>query len=462
MRVPLLPLSFLSLSLLAAPVAAAPGQGPGPGPAWHIVTEQGSRDVRETAVRGFAALPLSALVSLGAEVAYGRDGVSVHLGEHDLAFRVNSPEFRMGEASYRLASPVYEDDGVVYLPAQFFRDYLARAAGRLLSVDGAGRVIRVAETAPRPASRPAPRAVAASLSGGTEVGPVEEVYRPRDARAPAAVPLRPAEPGYEGAPADDGAPSAGEGQAPRGAAGGPQKRLVVVDAGHGGVDPGARGPGGVREKDVTLAVARHLAALLREDPTLEVRMTRDRDTLIALHDRTRLANRWKDEGQTALFISVHCNANPSRAARGFETYFLSEARTEDARRVEAMENAAAEYETESRPRGSGGALDFIFNDLRQNQYLRESSEWAEVIQDHLDGVPSPNRGVKQAGFHVLVGAYMPAVLVEIGFISNSAEEQMLASPGHQRAVAGRLASAVRDFLDRSGQEPSRRSSSGGR
>jgi N-acetylmuramoyl-L-alanine amidase len=186
-----------------------------------------------------------------------------------------------------------------------------------------------------------------------------------------------------------------------------------------------------------------VAELLRDDPRFEVRMTRDRDTLIALRDRGRLANQWRDEGQPALFLSIHCNAHTSRAEIGYETYFLSEARTADARRVQQMEDAAAQYE--ERPRGTG--LDFILSDLRQNQYLRESSDWAQMIQNRLREVhPGPNRGVKQAGFAVLVGAFMPAVLVEIGFISNRAEESMLADARQQETIARQLAAGVRDFF----------------
>jgi len=228
----------------------------------------------------------------------------------------------------------------------------------------------------------------------------------------------------------------------------PQRKLVVVDAGHGGRDPGASGPGGTREKDVTLAVARRLAAILREDPSLEVRMTRDRDTLIALHDRARLANRWRDEGQPALFISVHCNANPSRSEKGYETYFLAEARTADAQRVEAFENASVKYEEAP----AGGPMAFILTDLRRNQHLRESSDWAQLIQNRLREIhPGPNRGVKQAGFAVLRGAFMPAVLVEIGFVSNPAEERLLNAGEMQRDIAEQLARSVHDFFARSQQ-----------
>lgn len=225
------------------------------------------------------------------------------------------------------------------------------------------------------------------------------------------------------------------------------KRLVVIDPGHGGVDPGARGPGGEREKDITLAVAREVARILRQDPSLEVRMTRDRDTLIALRDRPRMANRWRGEERPALFLSIHANAHRQRSVVGYETYFLSEAKTEDARRVAEMENAAQQYEEQDdRPSTD---LGFILNDLRQNYYLRESSSWAEMIQRRLGAVlPGPDRGVKQAAFVVLDGAFMPAVLVEIGFITNSREAALIAGGEGQKRIARSLAEAVRDFLDR--------------
>ena len=225
--------------------------------------------------------------------------------------------------------------------------------------------------------------------------------------------------------------------------------LVVVDAGHGGRDPGAIGPRGTREKDVTLAVARELVDLLSADPRFDVRMTRDRDTLIALRDRPRFANEWRAAGATggrpALLLSIHANAHGDPGARGVESYFLSEARTEDARRVEEMENAAQRFE--EGPPGSD-VLRFILGDLRRNLYLRESSAWAAHLQGRLAALHSgPDRGVKQAGFLVLDGAQMPAVLLEIGFITNAAEEAMLADPLWRRALARELAAAVAAHFD---------------
>jgi N-acetylmuramoyl-L-alanine amidase len=225
-----------------------------------------------------------------------------------------------------------------------------------------------------------------------------------------------------------------------------RRYTVVVDAGHGGQDPGMRGPIGgqfvIREKDVTLAVAKRLAREL-ESRGVNVLMTRTTDTLIALSDRGRMAN----ENRGDIFVSIHVNAanpqwrNPA-STRGFETYFLSEAKTEDERRVAAMENDAVRFED-----GSGSARDdalgFILSDMRQNEHLRESNDLAETIQSRLGRVhPGPSRGVQQAPFRVLVTAFMPAVLVEIGFGTNPAEAAFIAGTEGQRRIASAVADAA--------------------
>ena len=230
-----------------------------------------------------------------------------------------------------------------------------------------------------------------------------------------------------------------------------RKRRIVVDAGHGGVDPGMSGPIGrkwkIKEKDITLQVSKRLATALRERG-LDVIMTRTSDTLIDLHDRGRIAN----DKQGDLFISIHVNAanprwkNPG-AARGFETYFLAEAKTEDAKRVERMENEAVRFETDAQAE-SGDPLSFIINDMAQNEHLRESSDLASVIQARLGKVePGPSRGVKQAGFIVLTTAYMPAVLVEIGFGTNPADATFMKTPAHQRELADAIADAAVEYLE---------------
>lgn len=226
--------------------------------------------------------------------------------------------------------------------------------------------------------------------------------------------------------------------------------LVVVDAGHGGRDRGMSGPTGssrkIYEADITLAIAKRLRTAL-EARGVDVVMTRTKDTLIALADRGRLAN----EKDAALFLSIHVNAaNPRwknpRAARGFETYFLSEAKTEDERRVAAMENESDSFlEVDARP---GDPLSFLLSDMMQNQYLRESSELAAVVQSGMKAIhPSKaDRGVKQAGFAVLVAAHRPAVLIEVGFGTNASEAAWLNSTKGQQSLADAIAKATERYL----------------
>ncbi|MEP6492850.1 MAG: N-acetylmuramoyl-L-alanine amidase [bacterium] len=230
------------------------------------------------------------------------------------------------------------------------------------------------------------------------------------------------------------------------------RRTIVVDAGHGGVDNGMTGPiaGGPRiyEKNITLAVANKLGEQLKSRG-VDVVYTRTADTLIALDDRGRIANRASGD----LFISIHVNAaNPNwkdpGGSRGFETYFLSEAKTEDARRVERMENESVQLE-DGGGKGDRDPLSFILSDMTQNQHLRESSELADLIQQSLGKMhPGPSRGVKQAGFRVLVTAYMPSVLVEIGFGSNPRDAAFISDPRKQDALATAIADAAMEYLQR--------------
>ena len=218
------------------------------------------------------------------------------------------------------------------------------------------------------------------------------------------------------------------------------RRLVILDPGHGGVDPGKVASSGVREKDVALAVARQVREMLR-DRSYVVHMTRESDTLIALDDRPRLANAWKADDPAALFVSIHANSHRRSSARGFETFFLSEARTEDERRVAEAENAAVQYE--SGTPASADPVALIAASLRNDYYQRASNDLAEVIQRSMARVhPGPNRGVKQAGFRVLVGALMPAVLVETAFLSNPREASLLGQGRFRSDVAQAVADAI--------------------
>ena len=229
-----------------------------------------------------------------------------------------------------------------------------------------------------------------------------------------------------------------------------QRRLIVVDAGHGGPDPGMRGPIGdgprIVEKNVTLAVARLVAQELRNSG-VDVLMTRTTDTLIALSDRGRIANRNKGD----LFVSIHVNATGSRGSagareRGYETYFLAEAKTEEASRVERMENEAVKFETGANA-PKGDPLSFIINDMAQNEHLRESNDLAETIQSGFRSFhPGKDRGVQQANFAVLRGSFMPAVLVEIGFGTNPSEAEYLLDSYNQRTIAASIARGVMEYI----------------
>ncbi len=223
-------------------------------------------------------------------------------------------------------------------------------------------------------------------------------------------------------------------------------RTVIVDPGHGGDDLGAEGPGGLREKDVTLAVARRLAARLREELGCRVVLTRNADVALSLPERTAIANREKAD----LFISLHANAAPARLAAGYETFVLSATASDaEAKRLADAENAAGKKGDGAPP---AGFLEQTLRDLIHAESMEESARFAALVQQNLRAtLPSENRGVKQAPFWVLAGAEMPAVLVEIGFLTNRAEAKRLGRADVQDAIAAAIARAVKGFrleLDR--------------
>jgi N-acetylmuramoyl-L-alanine amidase len=223
---------------------------------------------------------------------------------------------------------------------------------------------------------------------------------------------------------------------------------IVIDAGHGGTETGAIGPGGLQEKDATLAIARRLSASLTRVLSARVLLTRDSDSLISLDDRTALANHEKAD----LFLSIHANSSRATGARGSETYYLSlEASDKLAQEVANQENQApAPAPAEAgAPPSRDPSIDFILWDLAQTAHLKESSALAETIQEELNALSgTQNRGIKQAPFRVLVGATMPAVLVETAFISNAEEEKKLANAAFQQSVADAIAKAISRFFAR--------------
>ncbi len=234
----------------------------------------------------------------------------------------------------------------------------------------------------------------------------------------------------------------------RGAPGTP-RRIVVIDPGHGGRDPGARGRAGTKEKDLALSYGLALARILEKEPGLEVYLTRDEDVLIPLWRRGEQATEWRGEDH-GVFISIHANALPtSRATRGFETYFLSQARTEHEKRVAALENAVQELEDGEDQPESNGDLSFILSELRNLDHQHWSALLAELVQGEMSRVhPGPNRGVKQGPFAVITNALMPAVLLEVGFVTNPEEERLLAEASFQQEVAEAVARAIREFFTR--------------
>ena len=223
---------------------------------------------------------------------------------------------------------------------------------------------------------------------------------------------------------------------------------IVVDPGHGGGETGAIGPGGLQEKEATLEIAKRIAATLPRVLACRAVLTRDSDIQLPLDDRTSIANHEKAD----LFLSIHANSSRSASAKGSETYYLSLAASDKiAQEVASRENEANGGGAGAAEPGATGNpdLDFVLWDLAQSAHLKESSEIAEAIQVELNAVSdTASRGIKQAPFRVLVGATMPAVLVEVAFISNADEEKRLRSPEFQQAVADAVSRAVARFYAR--------------
>ncbi len=226
---------------------------------------------------------------------------------------------------------------------------------------------------------------------------------------------------------------------------------VTIDPGHGGTDPGNTAPGfrnGLREKDVNLAVGLLLRGEL-ERRGVKITMTRTRDTLINLAHRAPRFCRTDCD----LFVSLHVNSLDARRdqshtrVRGFETYFLAEARTADAARVARMENEAIRYEVASDDNKQLTGLEFILKDLQTNEFLRESARAAELVQSHLREVhDGPDRGVKQAGFAVLTTARRPSILIEMGYSTNNEDGRFMSSHAGQQALASAIADAIVAYL----------------
>jgi N-acetylmuramoyl-L-alanine amidase len=219
-------------------------------------------------------------------------------------------------------------------------------------------------------------------------------------------------------------------------------RVVVLDPGHGGSEAGAVGSGGLKEKDLVLDIATRLRTLLQRSGHTVI-LTREGDSALDLTRRTAAANYAKAD----LFLSIHANASARGAARGAETYFLSygDVADQEAMSVASQENLQAAA-SQARGGEEEGEIRMVLWEMAQTEHLSRSSQLADLIQLEMNALGgTKDRGVKQAPFRVLVGAAMPAVLVEVGFLSNSGEEKKLATPEYRDRIAEALAGAVERF-----------------
>lgn len=222
--------------------------------------------------------------------------------------------------------------------------------------------------------------------------------------------------------------------------------VVVIDPGHGGHDPGAIGVIGTREKDITLGISLKLGTLIeRYMPGVKTVYTRKTDRFVELFKRGQIAN----EAGGKLFISIHCNSTerkPSSAA-GFEIYLLRPGKTEEAIRIAEKENEVVKLEKNYEDRYQQlNEENFIILTMAQSAYVKQSERFAELLEETMSaGMEAQRQPVKQAGFYVLVGASMPNVLVESGYLSNPKEEKFLRSPGGQQKIAEAILKALQRY-----------------
>lgn len=227
--------------------------------------------------------------------------------------------------------------------------------------------------------------------------------------------------------------------------------IIVLDPGHGGKDPGAISDGGVKEKDVVLAIGLKAKEYLTKNKNLTIYMTREKDVFIPLADRTKFAN----DKKAHLFISIHADAisgNKKRkqSIKGYKIYFLSNAKNEEDKLVAMRENAVIELE--EKPQNYSN-LQNVLIEMAGNEYLKESQDLCILIEKTFNSrlkkkMKKLHRGVGQANFWVLNGAFMPSVLIETGFLSNKKEEKLLKSESFQKEMAEAINAAVLDFCNK--------------
>lgn len=225
---------------------------------------------------------------------------------------------------------------------------------------------------------------------------------------------------------------------------------IIIDPGHGGRDPGTVGRSGTKEKDVNLEIGLRLRDLLKAAlPKTRVLMTRSTDVFVGLKERGQFANAQGGK----LFISIHANANASRSARGYSTYFLGVGKTQQAVEVARRENSVIQYEEAPEAYQEYQDFDYILNAIALSSYLKESQQLAELVNQNLGRrTKIPDQGVHQMGLLVLIGASMPGILVETAFLSNAHEERLLRTRSFQQSVADALGESLQSFKKKSEEE----------
>jgi N-acetylmuramoyl-L-alanine amidase len=225
----------------------------------------------------------------------------------------------------------------------------------------------------------------------------------------------------------------------------PKLDVIVLDAGHGGKDPGAIGTKGYKEKQGALAIVLKLGELIESEiPGVKVVYTRKTDKFIELYRRGEIAN----ENKGKLFICVHCNSTPKKPTKagGMETYILRPGKTDAAIKVAARENAVIEYEKNKKRYAGLSDIDFILTSMSRSQDVKFSEKMAALVDKELKkSVGFKSHGVSQAGFFVLVGASMPSVYIETAYISNLKEEAYLKSSAGQLSYAKGIVAAIKKY-----------------
>mgnify|MGYP001219315341 CR=1 FL=1 len=219
-------------------------------------------------------------------------------------------------------------------------------------------------------------------------------------------------------------------------------KRIILDAGHGGKDPGAIGYYNIKEKNIVLDITKKIGNYIKSKyPEIDVIYTRDDDTFLGLRNRTNIANEKKGQ----IFISIHANASTAKSARGFEIFLLGTSSVEKAMEVTIRENASIAFEENQEQYKTENQI--IANHL-QMKLLKESEKLAIFIENNVKKeLPKTRiRGIKQAGFHVLVGASMPNLLVEVGFLTNKSEAKLLNKSGYRKQMAKGIFEGIDQYI----------------